>query len=231
MLFFDPLYLVLTLPALLLSLWATARVRSVFHEYSRRATARGMTGAEAARHVLELGGAGEVEVEEVSGFLSDHYDPRTRVLRLSPDNYRGASIAAVGVACHEAGHALQHKAGYAPLGVRSALVPVASFGSHAWIFILMAGVLFNALALIKLAVLIFGAVVAFQMVTLPVEFDASRRAKLALAGHGILTPEELPGAARVLDAAAWTYIAAAATAVMQLLYFLIRFGLVGARRD
>jgi len=229
--FFDPLYVILTLPGIALAMWAQARVKRTFQRYSRVTTARGLTGAEAARSVLEMGGVSEVAVEQVQGFLTDHYDPTKRVLRLSPQNYQGSSIAAIGVACHEAGHALQHKAGYGPLWARSALVPIASVGSRLWIWILLAGVFMQAFGLIKIAILAFAATVVFQIVTLPVEFDATRRAKLVMAEYGILNPDEQAGAAAVLDAAAWTYIAAALAAVLQFLYFLIQFGLVGGRRD
>jgi Zn-dependent membrane protease YugP len=229
--FFDPLYLLMVLPAMALSLWASWRVKSVFQRYAQVATRGGLSGAEAARRVLQMGGAGEVQVEEVGGFLSDHYDPRSRVLRLSPGNFSGRNVAAIGVACHEAGHALQHRDGYAPMWVRSALVPVASFGSHAWFVLLLLGGIFHAFALVQVAILVFAATVVFQMVTLPVEFDASRRAKVVMAGYGLLSPDEAEGAGRVLDAAAWTYVAAAAVAVSQLLYFLLRYGMIGGRRN
>lgn len=229
--FFDPVYFLFVLPPLVLSLWAQWRVKRVFNQYSKIGTARRMTGAEAARHVLDTGGAPEVRVEEVGGFLSDHYDPVKKVLRLSPDNYRNPSVAAIGVACHEAGHALQHKADYFPMWVRSMLVPVASFGSQAWWIVLMLGMFMQAFGLIKLAILIFAATVLFQVVNLPVEFDATRRAKLVMVNYGILEPDEARGAARVLDAAAWTYIASAAMAVLTLLYYLWRFGLLGRRDD
>lgn len=228
---FDPVYLLFMVPGLLLSLWAQARVKSTFNEYSRRGSARGLTGAEAARLVLDRGGVTDVEVEEVGGFLTDHYDPTRKVLRLSPTNFSGASLAAIGVACHEAGHALQHKAGYAPMWARSAMVPIANIGSHLWMWVLMAGMMFQAFGLIRIAILAFAATVAFQLITLPVEFDATRRAKLVMADYGILDATELRGAGKVLDAAAWTYIAAALAAVLQLLYFAMRFGLLGGRRE
>jgi len=229
--FFDPLYLMMILPALLLSVWAQVKVKSTFDRFSREATRGGLSGAEAADRILKSFGAGQVRIERAQGFLSDHYDPRVRVLRLSPRVYEGRSIASIGVAAHEAGHALQHADGYFPLQIRSALVPVTQIGSWLVWPLLLIGFLMHSLALVKLGILFFSGAVLFQLVTLPVEFDASRRAVAILGGQNILTPVELQGTRKVLSAAALTYVAAAAAAVMQLLYFLMRAGLLGNRND
>ncbi|MBI5014801.1 MAG: zinc metallopeptidase [Deltaproteobacteria bacterium] len=231
MFYFDPLYLMLLAPGLLLSVVAQLWVKSAFARYGQIANRRGITGADAARAILRRVGLADVGVEVTQGFLGDHYDPRSRVLRLSPDVYAKASLAAVGVAAHEAGHALQDKAGYAPMKARAALVPVAQIGSNLALPLLFVGMLLHAMALVKLGVLIFAAAVLFQIVTLPVEFNSSRRALVALGEVGILSPDEMPGARRVLSAAALTYVAAAVAAVLQLLYFLLRSGLLGRRDD
>jgi len=234
---FSPLYLILALPGLLLGLWAQARVRSAFNKYSNVRTARGITGAEVARSILDSQGLLDVVIEESQGgMLSDHYDPRNKVLRLSPDVYRQASVAAAGVAAHESGHALQDAKGYAPLGLRSALVPAASFGSNLAPLIFFAGLMLNVFgaesigwSIALIGVVLFGAAVLFTLVTLPVEFDASRRAKRLLKSHGIVIGEEAKGIDKVLDAAALTYVAAAVAAIGQLLYYILL--LSGGRRD
>lgn len=231
MLFFDPLYLVIAAPALVLSLWAQMRVKSAFAKYGKVANRRGLTGADAARRILQVAGLGAVRIETAQGFLSDHYDPREKVLRLSADVYGQATLAAVGVAAHEAGHALQDAQGYHAMRWRASLVPVASLGSKLAMPILIFGFLLQAAALVKVGVLLFAGVVAFQLVTLPVEFDASSRAMRALDGAGVLAADELPGARAVLNAAAMTYVAAAVAAVGQLVYFLLRSGLLGRSRD
>lgn len=229
------LYLILALPGLLLGLWAQARVRSAFGKYSRVATARGMTGAQVARAMLDSQGLYDVAIEESrGGTLSDHYDPRSKVLRLSPEVYRTPSVAAAGVAAHEAGHALQHAKGYAPLALRSALVPAASFGSSLAPLIFIAGLMLEAFAGFGIqvawaGVILFAAAVAFTLVTLPVEFDASSRAKRELQSQGIIMGNETQGIDRVLNAAALTYVAAAVAAVGQLLYYVLL--LTGGRRD
>jgi Zn-dependent membrane protease YugP len=231
MFYFDPLYFLLLGPALLLSVVAQARVSSAFRRYSRVGTAAGMSGAQAAAQILQTHGVGGVRIQRAQGFLSDHYDPRGRVLRLSKSVYDGRSIASVGIAAHEAGHALQHAQNYFPLQIRSALVPVTQIGSWlAWPLLLI-GFLFSALELVKIGILFFSGAVLFQLVTLPVEFDASRRAVAVLGRQGILTTQELQGTRRVLSAAAMTYVAAAAAAVLQLLYFLLRAGLLGGGDD
>ncbi len=231
MLFFDPVYLLFVGPALLLSVAAQMWVKSAFARYSQVTNRRGLTGAQAARVVLDTAGLSGVRIEAARGFLSDHYDPRSRVLRLSPDVYGKPSLAAVGVAAHEAGHALQDAAGYAPLQARSALVPVAQIGSNLAWPLLFIGFLLQAGSLVKFGVVLFSAAVLFQLVTLPVEFNASRRALAALGSTGVLAPDELPGARQVLSAAALTYVAAAVAAVAQLLYFLLRAGMLGGRDD
>ena len=190
-----------------------------------------MTGAEAARRILDASNLSQVRIEPAKGFLSDHYDPRTKVLRLSPDVYSRPSLAAVGVAAHEAGHALQDAKEYIPLKIRSALVPAAQFGSKLAFPLIFLGFILNAVGMIKVGVVLFSGAVLFQVVTLPVEFNASSRAMTALAGTGILSGDELTGARKVLSAAAMTYIAAAITAVVQLLYFAMRAGLLGGGDD
>jgi hypothetical protein len=224
---FDPLYLLLMAPAFLFSLFASFWVKSSFRKYSKIETASGITGAQAADRILRSKGISDVEIGPTTGFLSDFYDPSSKTLRLSPDVYQGRSVSSIGVAAHEAGHALQHADGYAPLKLRTAIVPMANIGSNfAWI-LLIAGMFLGMVGLIKIGVILFSAVVAFQVVTLPVEINASRRALAAISSSGILMAEEVAGARRVLTAAAMTYVAAAATAILTLLYFLIRSGLLG----
>jgi len=223
----DPFYYIMIGPALLLSLWATYKVKSTFARYSKIGAGSGLTGARVARTILDRNGLHDVAIEEGRGFLSDHYDPKARRLRLSPDVYHSSSLAAIGVAAHEAGHALQHAEKYAPLSLRQTMIPLGAFGSNfAWI-LLMLGLFLNALSLIKLGILLFAAAVLVTIVTLPVEFNASRRAKVMISDYGLVTVDEAAGAGKVLDAAAMTYVAAAITAILQLLYFLMRFGLLG----
>jgi Zn-dependent membrane protease YugP len=231
MFFIDPLYLLLAIPPLLLGLWAQFRVQSTFAQYSRVRTSTGVDGAHAARKILDINSLQTVNIERVAGTLSDHYDPRHKVLRLSQDVYATPSVAAVGVAAHEAGHALQDKVSYGPLRLRSAIVPAVNIGS--WlgpiIFMIgffMAGTFGNTLAWV--GVVLFGATAVFALVTLPVEFDASKRAKQQLASAGILSPQEIQGVDKVLDAAALTYVAAAVQAVTTVLYYVL---LMGRRRD
>jgi uncharacterized protein len=229
--YFDPVWFLFAAPGLLLSLWASFRVKSTFARYSDVPSRRGLSGAEAARELIRKRGIPDVRVEETSGFLSDHYDPASRVLRLSPDVYHGRSLAALGVAAHEAGHALQDANDYAPLRWRSLVVKPAMLGSNLGVIVSGMGLLFHSTGLVLVGVVLFSAFVVFTLVTLPVEFDASRQAVIALQEVGIVTPEEANGAAAVLRAAAMTYVAGAISAVMQLLYFLIRSGLLGRRRD
>ena len=220
--FFDPLYFLVVGPFLLLAMWASWRVRSTFARYQQVGVRSGMTGAEAAAAVARAGGS-DVTIERHQGFLSDHYDPRSRTLRLSPDVHDGRSIAAIAVAAHEAGHSIQHVKGYAWLGLRTQLVPICSIGSNLWIWIFLAGMIFQLPVLVNLGIVVFALVVLFQIVTLPVEFDASNRAKVVLARTGIVANEaEAQGVASVLSAAAMTYVAAALTSVATLVYLFMR---------
>ena len=221
----------LVLIGVLLSLWAQNRVNSTFARYSRVRSFSGMTGAEAARRLLNAQGIYDVTVQPVSGKLTDHYDPRTKVVKLSDSVYNATSVAAIGVAAHECGHAMQHNEGYGPLRFRSALVPVANFGSQlSWPMILL-GILFGGLGspLVQVGILMFSLAVLFQLVTLPVEFNASRRAIASLEGTHLLEDDELRGARKVLGAAAMTYVAALLVSLAQLLRFLLAFA--GRRRD
>jgi Zn-dependent membrane protease YugP len=226
---FDPMYLVFVGPAMLLALWAQLRVQSAYAEASRIPSRRGLSGAQAAGAVLDDARVPGVRIEPVEGFLSDHYVPGEKVLRLSPPVYAGRSLAAVGIAAHESGHAIQDARRYPLLVLRNALVPVASFGSSlSWIIILV-GFALASMAWIKIGILAFSATVVFQLVNLPVEYDASRRARLALVDGGIIDREEDVVVKRVLDAAALTYVAATLSSVLTLLYFLFRAGLLGGR--
>ncbi|MCB2153450.1 zinc metallopeptidase [bacterium] len=239
MIFFDPLYIVLVLlPGLVLAGGTSLLVKSRFSKYSKVQSSSGVTGAQAAHEMLREAGLGDVVgIERVSGFLSDHYDPRSKVLRLSPTVYDGRSVASLGVACHEAGHAVQHARKYAPLAVRNAIVPVAAFGSNlSWgaIFIGMIMMMMGMVAFGKMialvGVVLFAAVVVFQIVNLPVEFDASSRAKKMLPKLGLISgPQESAAVSKVLGAAAMTYVAGTVTAMLTLLYFMIRLGLLGGR--
>ncbi|MBX2998128.1 MAG: zinc metallopeptidase [Caldilineaceae bacterium] len=222
------LYILFSLPALLLGLWAQAKVRSSFNKYSKVRSGRGIAGAQAARMILDSHGLSHVNVEQVQGFLSDHYDPRSKTLRLSPQVYQSNSLAALGVAAHEAGHALQDQQNYGPLALRSAMVPSVQIGSWAGPLIFLAGLFMNLTPLAWAGLILFGATAVFALVTLPVEFDASKRAREILVSQGVLTPQELGGVNSVLDAAALTYVAAALQAISTLLYYA--FLLMG-RRD
>jgi len=232
MFFFDPLYLLFAMPALLLGLWAQIKVKGAFNRYSRVRSARGLTGAEVARRVLDFNGLHEVQVEQVGGFLSDHYDPRHKTLRLSPDVYQTPSLAAAGVAAHEAGHAIQDKQGYTALKFRTSLVPGVQIGSWLGPIIFLVGLFIPSTlgeSIAWLGLILFGLTALFAVVTLPVEFDATRRAKKSLVTQGILGSEEMVGVNKTLDAAALTYVAAAIQAVMTLLYYTTL--LVGRRDD
>jgi hypothetical protein len=228
---FDPLFLLFTLPGLALSLWAQYKVKSTFHRYADVAARSGMTGAQAAAALVRNRGVEGVSIQETSGFLSDHYDPFRRVLRLSPDVYHGRSLSALGVAAHEAGHAIQHARAYGPLKWRSLLVQPANIGSNFGVILASIGLFLQATSLLWVGIVLFSAAVLFTIVTLPVEFDASRRAVVALQELNIVTPSEARSSKEVLDAAALTYVAAAVTAVLQLLYFLMRAGLFGRREE
>jgi Zn-dependent membrane protease YugP len=229
--FFDPLYLLVMVPGMLLSLWASMRVKSTFHHYSQVGSSSGLSGADAARELLRRQGIDGVRVEPVEGFLSDHYDPSTRTLRLSPDVYNGRSLAALGVAAHEAGHAIQHAHNYRPLTFRSLVVRPAMLGSNVGMIVLGLGLALQVSGMIWLGIVLFSAFVIFTLVTLPVEFNASSRAVAALVDGGLITRNEAADTKKVLDAAALTYVAAAISAVMQLLYFLWRAGLFGGNRQ
>ena len=214
-------FLICTVVPLLFGLWAQFKVKSTFKRYSQVPTASGMTGAQAAEAVLRNSGVTGVGIRPVAGQLSDHYDPRSKTLNLSEDVGIAATVAALGVAAHEAGHAVQDARGYKPMQLRSALVPAASFGSQIWIFPAFLGLILGSTGLVNVGLVLFLAVVLFQLVTLPVEFDASHRAIVALEVGGLLGPEELSGARKVLQAAALTYIAALAASIGQLIYFFI----------
>lgn len=230
MFYFDPTYM-LVIVGVIICLLASAKMRSTFQKYARVRSHSGMTGREAAEEVLRRAGIYDVRVERVAGNLTDHYDPRTKVLRLSDATYGSNSIAAVGVAAHECGHAIQHAQGYVPLKIRGSLVPVANLGSTlAWPLILL-GLLFtgeSSVMFLNLGVLAFSLAVLFQIVTLPVEFNASNRAIRILGSSGIMYPEEVKDTKKVLSAAALTYVAGVAAAILQLLRIVL---LTGRRRD
>ena len=213
----------LMIPGLILGLYAQIRLSSTYNKYVEIGTASGLTGAQAAREILDQAGLPNVPIEEVGGHLTDHYDPTKRALFLSSENYHGNSIAAVGVAAHESGHALQHQAAYAPLHLRMAMVPITQFASFAWQGILLAGFIFHAFfyKFLGIAIAIFTVITIFQLITLPVEFDASSRAKRKLLQLGLVRGEEAVGVSKVLNAAALTYVAAMVSAVLQLLQLLL----------
>jgi Zn-dependent membrane protease YugP len=231
MFFFDPMYFVFLAPGLLLSMWASFRVKSTFNKYSQVRSRRGMTGAQAAYELLHRAGITDVEVVRSHGVLSDHYNPVTKKLALSEPVFDSTSVAALGVATHEAGHAIQHAQHYKPLWLRSALVPTANIGSSLGYIVMVAGLLLSLTNLVLIGAVLFSAVLLFQIVTLPVEFDASRRAKALVSEYGIVTMDERKGVDAVLNAAALTYVAAAITTLLTLLYYLHRAGLLGGRRD
>jgi Zn-dependent membrane protease YugP len=222
--FFDPVYFLLLAPGIALALWAQWRVSSAYHEASRISASGGYTGAEAAAALLRSAGVGGVGIETVPGQMTDHYSPAEKVLRLSPDVYHGTSLAALGIAAHEAGHAIQDARRYAPLVIRNLMVPLASFGSSAAWIIIIIGFAMQAAGLVYVGIAAFGLTVLFQLVNLPVEFDASRRARAQLVSGGLIAPQEEAEVGRVLNAAALTYVAATLTAVLTLMYFLFRAG-------
>ena len=233
---FDWTYLVLVLPCVLLSLWASNRVNSTFKKYSKHYSMRRLTGAQAAQRVLAANGVSGVQIERISGNLTDHYDPRTNVIRLSDSVHDSTSVAAIGVACHEAGHAVQYAVNYAPIKFRAAIIPVTNFGSKLAMPLILAGILLSAMGglsytLVYLGIACFGLSLVFQLVTLPVEFNASRRAMEAIRNTGLLTSEEQQGARKTLSAAAMTYVAATAVALAQLLRLLALYGRSNRRRD
>jgi Zn-dependent membrane protease YugP len=227
--FFDPLYLVFLAPGMLLAMWAQWRIRSAYENASRIAPRSGYSGAEAADALLHRSGLDDVRIEPAEGYLSDHYVPGEHVLRLSPDVYAGRSLAAVGVAAHETGHAFQDAGHYPLLVLRNALVPLATFGSSAAWILMLIGFLLQIAGAIYIGIALFSLAVLFQLVNLPVEFDASRRARLALVQSGLVTRDEDVAVGEVLNAAALTYVAGTLTAVLQLLYFMFRAGLFRGR--
>ena len=230
---FDWTYLVLVLPCIILSLWASSSVKSTFHRYSTQYSTRGITAVDAAQRVLRNHGVHNVRIERIAGDLTDHFDPKTNVIRLSDSVYNSTSTAAIGVACHEAGHAVQYASNYAPIKLRAAIIPITNFGSKLAMPLILLGVVLSFLgnfsyALVYFGIACFGLSLVFQLVTLPVEFNASRRALRAISEAGILTQQELSGAKKTLKAAAMTYVAATAVALAQLLRLIILFG--GRRR-
>ena len=227
--FFDPLYLVFAIPGLLVAGLASLYVKTTFAEYSKYRAGSGLTGAEAAAQMLRSAGIYDVRIERVEGFLSDHYDPSCRTLRLSPGVYDSDSLSAVGVACHEAGHALQHAAGYGPLGLRSALVPVTNISSWLSYIVILAGFIFQSGGMVMFGAVLFSAVVVFSIVTLPVEWDASSRAKQLMVTAGIVSAPERDSAGKVLNAAFLTYVAAVLSSLLTLIYYLVRAA--GMNRD
>jgi uncharacterized protein len=224
--FFDPVYFVFLAPAILLALWAQIRVKSAYAAAQQQPAP--LSGAAAARHILDQGGLQSVGIDMVQGQLTDHYDPRDKTLHLSPEVYQSRTLAAVGIAAHESGHALQDAKHYAPLVVRNAVVPVAGFGSNISIWLIILGAIFALKPLILAGIILFGTVVFFQVVNLPVEFDASARAKVELVQLGIVPAEQMTYVNSVLNAAAWTYVAATLQAILTLLYLITRFS---GRRD
>ena len=226
---FDWTYVYLVLPCLILSMWASHNVNSTFQKYAQQYSLRRLSGAEAAQRVLSVNGVRGVRIERVSGNLTDHFDPKTNVIRLSDSVYSNTSTAAIGVACHEAGHAVQYAQNYAPIKLRAAIIPLTNFGSRIAMPLILAGILFTSLGsfsdtLVYLGIAAFGLSLVFQLVTLPVEFNASRRAMEAIVSANLLTQEEQRGARKTLTAAALTYVAATAVALAQLLRLIAIFG-------
>ena len=220
--YIDPLYIILVMPAALFAMWANSRVNSTYKSYSNLKSTRGITSQEACQNILNSNGITDVTIKRISGDLTDHYDPKAKVIRLSDSVYNSTSVAAIGVACHEAGHAIQHAYGYSPLKFRNTLVPITQISSNisvplVFISLLLCGFGFNAIWLAYVGLIGFAIAAFFQLVTLPVEFDASKRALIAIDNSGYLTDDELYGSKRVLDAAALTYVAALAVSLMSLL--------------
>ena len=226
---FDIYYFILIIPALLFGIWAQSQVNTNYQKYSQIRTMRGMTGAEAADYILRQNGIYNVSINQISGHLSDHFNPKTNAINLSESVYNSTSIAAIGVAAHEAGHAVQHAVNYKPIKIREMVIPVTQIGSWLYLPILLVGVLLSSQGLVNLGILLFSTLAIFQLVTLPVEFDASDRAIKTLSQSGILYGEEITGAKKVLRAAALTYVAALVSSLAQLLRLILIFG--GRRRD
>ena len=233
---FDFTYLILVLPCIILSIWASTNVNSTFKKYSKQFSSRRITGADAARRVLAANGVSGVRIERVSGNLTDHFDPKTNVIRLSDSVYDASSVAAIGVAAHEAGHAVQYAQSYGPIKLRAAIIPITNFGSKLAMPLILLGVLLGVAGeynytLVYIGIACFGLSLVFQLVTLPVEFNASRRAMAAIETAEILSSEERRGARKTLSAAAMTYVAATAVSLAQILRLLILFGGNGRRRN
>ena len=228
MFYYSYSYLLYMLPGLVLMLYAQFKVKHSFSKYSKVINSRGLTGADAAKEVLRQNGVDGVRIEHVSGNLSDHYDPRTNVIRLSDDVYNSTSVAAVGVAAHEAGHAVQYAKGYGPIKLRAKIIPACNIGSQLGIPLALIGAVIGFMGLVYVGLALFGLAVLFQVVTLPVEFNASRRAISAIISTALLTKEEASGAKAVLSAAAMTYVAAMIQSLLMLLYYVSRFA---GRRD
>ena len=226
---FDMYYLVLVIPCVILAFWAQARVKSTFGRYEQVLNVRGISGAQAAEAVLRQNGVTGVRIEWVAGKLNDHFDPRTNTIRLSSAVYSSTSVASVGVAAHEAGHAVQYAVGYFPIRLRAAIIPVTQFGSMAAFPLILLGLFMNSGIMIDIGILAFGLSTVFQLVTLPVELNASRRALAAIEEGGLLVPDEYPMAKKTLTAAAMTYVAALAVSLAQLLRLVLLFG--GRGRD
>ncbi len=228
--FFDPVYLVFALPGLVLALAASFYTKFTFSKYSKVGVSSGLSGAEAAKRMLQVSGIYDVKIETVSGFMTDHYDPTSKTLRLSPDVFSGTSLSSVGVACHEAGHAVQHARAYGPLKLRTAMVPLTNICSTMSYFIIFLGFVMSK-ELILIGAILFSAAVLFSIVTLPVEWNASARAKELLVTAGIVTPMEANMSGAVLNAAFLTYVAAAVSALLTLLYYLLRAGVFNSRDE
>jgi hypothetical protein len=221
---FNNSYLLLVVPAMIFAFWAQFKVKGTFNKFSKERTMSGITGVEAAQQILNQEGLYHVRIERTPGHLTDHFDPRSNVVRLSESVYDQATVAAVGVAAHEVGHAIQHAHGYSPLKMRSAILPVASIGSNIAPILIILGLILEMFALFDLGIILFGAMVLFQLVTLPVEFNASSRALEAIEGNAMLASTEVYGAKKVLNAAAFTYVAALIVSLMQLLRFVMLRG-------
>lgn len=222
--FFWDISMIILIPGLLLAMYAQAKVSSTYNRYKKVTSHSGYTGAQFARKMLNDNGLYDVTITQISGRMSDHYDPRANQVRLSAEVYNGTSIASLGIAAHEVGHAVQHATNYFPLTVRNLVVPVTNFSSSIYMLFIFIGIIMNSFSMIQFGIMLFAVIVIFQVITLPVEFNASRRAIATLGGDGVLDAEELRGAKRVLGAAAMTYVAAMVTAVLQLLQLLMVFG-------
>lgn len=222
--FFWDISMIILIPGLLLAMYAQAKVSSTYNRYKKVTSHSGYTGAQFARKMLNDNGLYDVTITQISGRMSDHYDPRANQVRLSAEVYNGTSIASLGIAAHEVGHAVQHATNYFPLTVRNLVVPVTNFSSSIYMLFIFIGIIMNSFSMIQFGIMLFAVIVIFQVITLPVEFNASRRAIATLSGDGVLDAEELSGAKRVLGAAAMTYVAAMVTAVLQLLQLLMVFG-------